>query len=545
MAFLLFYVALNGCSVDKLSPPAPFVETATIAEITTPNQGAQAVSAVLQSKELVVTSTNMFKDLGLIAKVQMVTSPSITDLSSASTTTGTGACGDYGTYDFTSNYGGSNGIYEVSCTFSLCRQNGFQYDGKFTAKGKPDNFQGNLTGLKILNFQNSYKTLIGSLEGVSLIFTMQGTGDASNASYTFIANGRMKAFDYYSLGQHDMAFTKLVTNYIVVTDNATNVQTSQMNVNGNYFVNKAGKKVTLTYANFTVDKQKQLTANTEDVSTNGRVVVNYSPNSYLEGAFDVVTTTPVRTILVPFPPKTNQGTILVNNAATAQYGLSDSLDISVAGSTINFAKEFILMKQNDFYAMEQQLPIVKGPSGTADGAIMSISALSTAPTSTGLSCYTDVHVSYYTTTAPTTSDSTLWVVDWKTSTSTCKLTSAIPFQQGTSSTGVSTDPCDVGLDINGAATDITSGGVEHFLAAALPMGYYVLSINNYSCSTDVHNEASLIIGDYLFGTYTCSYGSSDGDGSTPNAWCRLADVRVKADGTIDVISPNNALNPWH
>jgi hypothetical protein len=103
----------------------------------------------------------------------------------------------------------------------------------------------------------------------------------------------------------------------------------------------------------------------------------------------------------------------------------------------------------------------------------------------------------------------------------------------------------MGLDINGADQDITSGGVEHFLAASMPMGYYILSINNYSCATTVENTATVMIGDYLFGPYTCTYTTSDGDGSASGAWCRLADIRVNADGTIDVLAPNTTLNPWH
>lgn len=540
MAIVSLFLALNGCSVEKLSPPALEGAAEVLpAVITNTTQGSEALSAVLQAKELVVTSTNIFRDLGFMVQSQMTSS--VTGTSG----TGSGSCGDYGTYSCTSTAGGTSGSYDVSCTFSLCRQNGFQYDGAFTAIGSADNFQGSLSGLKILNFQNSYKTLIGSLVGDTLTYTMKGSGDASNASYVFTVIGRMNAYDYYSLGQHEMNFPKLITNYSTSTDNATQIQTSQLSSNGKYFVSKLNNKATLTYSGFEVAISRSLTGNSEDVSTNGKVAVNYSPDSSLEGAFDVVTTVPVKTVSASYPPRTTQGTIKVNDTATAQYGSSDTLDITVAGSTVSFAKEFILMKEGDFYGMEQQLPIVKGPTGSATGTIMSVSALSTAPTSTGLECWTDVHVSYYTKTNPTTADSILWYVDFTTSTSTCQLQTGVPYEQATSSTGVAGDPCDVGLDINGADQDITSGGVEHFLAAALPSGYYVLSINNYSCSTDVMNSATIVIGDYLFGNYDCTYGTSDGDGSSPDAWCRLADVRVSADGAVDVISPDANLNPWH
>jgi hypothetical protein len=87
--------------------------------------------------------------------------------------------------------------------------------------------------------------------------------------------------------------------------------------------------------------------------------------------------------------------------------------------------------------------------------------------------------------------------------------------------------------------------VEHFLAAKLPVGYYILSINNYSCATNVTNDATVLVGDYLFGPYACAYGDSDGDGSSPGAWCRIIDMRVNASGSIDVLAPNATLTPWH
>jgi hypothetical protein len=194
--------------------------------------------------------------------------------------------------------------------------------------------------------------------------------------------------------------------------------------------------------------------------------------------------------------------------------------------------------------MEQQLPIVSGTTGTASGTVMSLSALSSEPSATPLSCYTDVHVSYFLSTAPTATIPD-WYVHWDSNLNTCQPQVGIPFQEATSSTGIATDPCDVGLDINGAATDVTSGGVEHFLAAAMPTGYYVLSINNYSCPSSVVNDATILVGDYLFGPYNCTYSTSDGDGNAPGAWCRIADIRVNASGVVDVLAPDVTLPPWH
>jgi hypothetical protein len=546
VALLLSLSALvfSGCRGDNKSGLITSSTTTNLvtvqetpAVITTSEEGASAASAVLQAKELVVTSTNIFRDLGFIAQSQMV---------STTTSTGTGTCADYGTYDYSSTY--SNGKYSISFSFDLCRQNGFQYDGTYTVSGNPDQLTGKMYGMKILNFHNNYTTLIGSIIGISLSYTMQGSGIASTATYTFNAKGGLQAFDYYSLGQHTMNFSNLETKYNIQTDTSTNTETSSFTANGIYSVKSStNKTVKLTYSDFRIDQQKQLSTDTIDVSMAGRVAVDYTPDSDFEGVFDVSTSTPIRSLETPYPPKTTQGTFIINNAATAQYGASDTITVAASGdSALNYSKEFTLMKLADFYALEQQLPIVVGQSGAASGNIMSISALSTGATSTDLNCYTDVHVNYYTQTSPTVSDTILWYVDWHQDLSSCTADPNIPYQQGTSSTGVAGDPCDVGLDINGASTDITSGGVEHFLAANVPSGYYVLSINNYSCATTVTNDATMLVGDYLFGPYNCTYSSSDSEGGhDPGAWCRLADMRVNTDGTIDVISPDVLLDPWH
>ena len=518
-----------GGGLGTTSGGSPVSQQTPVA-LTTSAAGASAASLTLQSKEILMTSTNLFRDLGLIAQSQMVT---------AASGTGSGACTDYGTYDYDRVYSG--GQYQVVYTFKLCRENDFQYDGSFLANGTPASVTGQMVSLNILNFKNNYTTLISSLVASGMSFRMAGNGDALNGIHTITMNGTMAAFDYYTLGQHTMTFTALASGIAVTTDAATNTRSTSMTANGRYSVQRANR-TTITYQGFIVNVQKQLATNIEDVGISGRLVTDITPNSGIEGVFDVTTSIPIRTALVPYPPKTTQGTLTLNSAATVQYGASDTIDVSVAGdTTLSYTKEFMLMKLGDFYAMEQQLPTVSGVIGTASGTVMSISALSTGP---ALNCYTDVHVSYFLSTAPTATIPN-WYVHWSSGLSSCVPQTAIPYQEATSSTGVATDPCDVGLDINGAATDITSGGVEHFLASALPAGYYVLSINNYSCPTTVANDATILVGDYLFGPYHCTYATSDGDGSTQSAWCRLADIRVNASGVIDVLAPDATLVPWH
>jgi len=525
----------NGTSTSGGASSSSSTANLTPAVIATTTEGSEATSMVLQSKELLVTSTDLFRNLGFIAQSQMV---------SAASGTGTASCADYGSYDYVRTY--ANGTYTIACTFNLCRENDFQYGGTYRATGTPASFTGRISsGLTILNFKNNYTTLIGSLVGASISYQMIGSGDASNGIYALSTNGNMSAYDYYSLGRYVMTFTALNVGAMVTTDIPTNVRTSLYAADGAYAVRTSTQSTVVTFASFTVTAALQLASNVEDLDMQGRIAVDRTPNGGIEGAFDVTTPTAIRNDAGSYPPITTQGTVVTNNSSTAQYGAVNTIVVSVGTDTPqSFVKEFMLMKQNDFYALEQQLPIVSGTTGTASGTIMSLSALSTGPSASSLACYTDVHVSYFLSTAPTTTIPN-WYVHWNSNLSTCVPQANIPYEEATSTTGVASDPCDVGLDINGANFDITSGGVEHFLAAALPQGYYVLSIDNYSCATTVGNTATILIGDYLFGPYTCTYTASDTDGRNPAAWCRVTDVRVNASGVIDVLTPDLAIPPWH
>jgi hypothetical protein len=53
------------------------------------------------------------------------------------------------------------------------------------------------------------------------------------------------------------------------------------------------------------------------------------------------------------------------------------------------------------------------------------------------------------------------------------------------------------------------------------------------------------IGDSIFGPYIGTLSNSDAEGESTTSWYRVADVRVNSDGTVDVLSPNLLLNPWH
>jgi hypothetical protein len=125
----------------------------------------------------------------------------------------------------------------------------------------------------------------------------------------------------------------------------------------------------------------------------------------------------------------------------------------------------------------------------------------------------------------------------------CTSPNDVHFEQALDITGDGI--CDVGLDINGADYDSTAGGLEHFIATILPEGYYVVSMNNYSCPTTVSNTVTISIGDKVFGPYTTTFTTADGEGQDPSAWFAVADIVVDSNGNATVKAHDPALPLWH
>ena len=161
----------------------------------------------------------------------------------------------------------------------------------------------------------------------------------------------------------------------------------------------------------------------------------------------------------------------------------------------------------------------------------------------------DLHVKYYNVLAPVGGVPT-WHIDWhqnKTfpgATGSCTDPVGIAFNDAFDLDGAHTGTCDVGLDFD----DTNGYGPEHITALKIPSGYYIVSVNSFAL---VGAEAgttlylSLHLGDNIFGPYVINPVSAAG-GEAANAayWFRVADVRVNADASIDVLTPNTALDPW-
>jgi hypothetical protein len=231
--------------------------------------------------------------------------------------------------------------------------------------------------------------------------------------------------------------------------------------------------------------------------------------------------------------------LTLNGVATAQYNPGGDIDVSVTGSTpLSYAEEYALMKVCDYSAMEENTPPLLGPTGTAVGSTMAVTLTWTGPGGISTSDM-DLHVKYYNTTTPGPSTPPTWHIDWhqgKTCTDPAGLVFGDAFDLNADGR------CDVGLDFD----NTTGYGPEHITALRLPTGYYVVSVDSYSLHGDASATLylSLHIGDNIFGPYIGTLSTDDGEGTDPSSWFRVADVRVNADGTVDILRPDGTLNPW-
>ena len=542
-------VMVYACKAPTVQPPAALPPPAPIT-ITTSYQGAQVVSEVNQAKELAYNSTIILKSLAAFGNDVIVSDPTIT-------LTAAVPCPDYGSYTYTGSVDGS-GNYHLTLTFSICRANGLQFDGASTYQGTPANALVALSSIRVVRFNNAnYSAITGTLSLGGLSFSMNSFTNGTDESYDIrVSSGTYAAFDYVMLGQFSLQMIGLNVSYVSSTDPATFNKTSSLLVNGLIRESWSGGFLLLTYSGFSVSKNEYYSAgppagySASDTIISGTVTISLTPGSYgPSGIVSIATpTTPIHHDYSTGMTTAGEITVTGTGTATATFNAGGDIDVAVSGGTpISFNREYFVNNMVNIFGMEQTLPQLQGPTGIAPTAnaagsswpaTMTVTALSLGP---DLGCFTDVHVNYYNPTDMLVPTETTYV-DYHVHES-CTSPAGIPFMQM-----IDIDhngSCDFGLDIAAAQTDITSGGVEHFTATTVPEGYYVVSINNWGCPTTISNMASIIVGDYMFGTYNCTYTTASADGTTPGAWCRLADVRVNPDGTVDVVTPSPAFNPWH
>jgi hypothetical protein len=268
------------------------------------------------------------------------------------------------------------------------------------------------------------------------------------------------------------------------------------------------------------------------------------------GNFDVVTSNPIRYSNAS-PLQTSQGTLNTNGTSTSSYNAGSDVDIIVTSlstsvtSTLNFPREYDLMKITDFAAIEQdKLPLIAPPApgvpvSLPTGSTLAVTLTWIGPSGTSTSDM-DLHLHYYSTTAPTAGLAKTWTVHWSGAHS-CKDPTGLEFSKGLDLNGDTV--CDAGLDFD----DTNGYGPEHITDLVLLPGYYIAAVDSFSLSgaeAPTTLYLSLHIGDNIFGPYISTLSTSDGDGIIAEAWYHVADIRVNSDGTVDVMSPDPALLPY-
>jgi hypothetical protein len=557
----IFFTSMlvTSCSVQEITPPPPQAPPSP-AVITSGIQGGQATSAIAQARELVLTSTELYKNLADIGLSRMTTPVPATPTSVA--------CTDGGTYSHSGTYTAPN--YALTLTFNGCREGGYQYVGTYTLNGTPTNLTINLGSgsatFNIFNFNPSYTVLLAYLKA-SLSFTMTSAGTLPNTACTITSIGSINTFDYFLLDTYAMTFSGLKTDYTQTT-NANLDEATSITTNGTFSETWAARTKTsrIAFTDFKVDKVRLNAATApsvnytaDDTSMNGRLAFYFTPPSFgFSGIFDVVTQTPIHYVYGP-PKTTNAGTMVVNGAATAQYSAGGGVDITVTGdpTTLAYTDEYTMMKVSDYAAMEQDKPPLIAPPtipGTPitlpTGSTMAVTLTWTGPAPTYTSTSDmDLHLKYFVATAPTGTAPT-WHLDWHQgkvypgSSGSCTDPVGIPFSDAFDLDAGHAGTCDVGLDF-----DTTTGyGPEHITDLKLLSGYYVISVNSFAlppAENPTKLYSSLHIGDKIFGPYIVNnVTASDSEGTNPLAWFRIADVRMNADGTVDVLVPDPAITPW-
>jgi len=543
-------IALNGCAVDKVEPPTS--DAATIGVISTGTQGSQVASATAQSRELLLTSTQLFKALADIGLGHLT--PSL-----ATTPSGDVVCSDGGTYSYSGTYTAPS-TYSLALTFNGCRELGFQLVGDYQLTGSPANFTvtlGDASTFNVFNFDRAYTTLLAYLKA-NVSYTITSSGVPPLTSYTINTNGSISSFDYFLLNTFDMTMSALRSS-VEETMNANLDISTTLVTNGGFSETWASSGsvynlARMLFTDFTVNKT-QVNAATAPVtnytintrSVNGRVSFAFTPRSFgYSGIFDIATLTPIRYSNAS-PLRTDQGMLTMNGTATTNYNAGSDVNIIVSGltSTLSFLREYELMKITDFAAMEQDKPpLVPPPAPGVPVSLSSGNTLAVTLTWVGPSGSStsdmDLHLHYYSSPTPTAGEPKTWTVHWSGGKS-CTDPAGLAFSDALDLD--SDGRCDAGLDFD----DTNGYGPEHITDLNLLPGYYIASVDSFGLSSAEDPTTlylSLHIGDNIVGPYVSTLSTSDGDGASSAAWYHVADIRVNSDGTIDVLAPDPALPPW-
>jgi len=455
-------------------------------------------------------------------------------------------CDDGGTFVLTETV--PNVSYSI--VFNQCREADEQYNGTYTITVTQTGFTVDLGAvgnpLTILSFDNNYTTLVASLEAVLTL----GLSMPNATTYSMTGNGDISAKDYLSGNDYAMSYSNFEETFSMTQSGNDFLLSLVTNGSFSETWTEAGTPYGVDVSFSSLGFDMTMFANGDDsTEVSGSTTVSFTNNYCTGGTFAFVTDVPV--YWTDSVGHTTAGKITINGGAIViVWNSSGTVTVTDSTGSTTYANEYAMFETCDFAVIGEDAPPSSGTSGTVTGATMTVTSKSQDSAGGLLDCYTDIHVNYYNTLSPTATTMGTWYIDWH--------------QMDASNPDINGDGipdfeqyldidfdgyADVGLDINGADWDSAAGGLEHFYATKLPEGYYVISMNNWSCPITVSNTVTISVGSSVFGPYNCSYTTYDyeGDGSglwDSGAWCAVADVVATTSG-VTVQAHNPDLELWH
>jgi len=477
------------------------------------------------------------------------------------------ACTDGGTFDISGTAGvtitpGTTDTttetdFDVQMTLHDCREDGNQSAGQIRVAGNTTDSENN-SDPSINSSQGSFNVAMGVPGGDDLV--VQSYNDTTYGSLLGILTTNMNTTEGYSsdsdettpdtsiLGANGLATyvdytvapiqsTNLtMTNFsdasIFVSDSSAGTSTANDTLGGgiaeSWTETDGTHSVAVGYSAFKTDEVTtvpvaapgvRMAASTgyTDTSFSGTVSIDFTPNTdcAIEGTFSFVTDTPVHEVFGDSCP--TAGHLTLNGNTTVTFNSDSSVDVAVdSGTPVHYATCQDLenvCQIEDFQPSGGQASGGEGIPATGNGMLATLTW--DTPTSD-----MDLHVGYYSNSAPTTGPADA-LVAWHTSQ---------PVAFGTASAELDFD-------------DVEGLGPEHVTISGLPAGYYVVAVNSFDLDQDANAtvNVSVTIGGTVFTFPPHLFTVADGDGTNPAAWYRVTDIQCVSAGNCIFVTPNTNL----
>jgi len=441
-------------------------------------------------------------------------------------TSGSEACLDGGSYSYDVTVQ-DTGAFSLSLTYDACREDDEQVNGPTTATGTfsatgAQNFtitQGDGDAIieedqdftaMLFAPGSDYSNLYAKYTATVVISASGSCADelCDTFNTTLTANGKEEFSNF--IDEYTITYTSLSISGSD-TSSATGY-TSTYAANGGVSESWAGgqKGVALTFDNLALGYT--VTDSYYEETADGAVKIDFTPDACFEGTFTIDTQVPVRWSYET--GETYQGQVVINGNVTIVYDSDGSVTVTVTGQSADQydsidALESVCAIQDKKPADSTVDTVVPGDGNTtATGSTL----LATLTWTGGETSDMDLHLTYYTTTAPTSSTDPYWHVYYG-----------------------NPDVGDAVLDID----DTEGYGPEHITMATLPLGYYTLYVDPYSMDADELARATVTL---KIGSDTFQFPAYDFYYSGPDY--RVCDLRVEAGGSVTILAPDTSLYTW-